>query len=129
MAAGRVLCLLLGMTGLAWPAAPLPRDKKAEPRHDGLIFGTVWDRDNQPVYGVRVKIRRASEKKARWEVYSNHVGEFEQLVPAGKYVVWADVKRPKKPKKGDQSNPWTPPQVTVEVQNDIRVDIGLHLTE
>lgn len=131
MAAGMVWCLLLGMTGLAWPAsaAPLPRDKKAEPRHDGLIFGTVWDRDNQPVYGVRVKIRRASEKKARWEVYSNHVGEFEQLVPAGKYVIWADVKRPKKPKKGDQSNPWTPPQVTVEVQNDIRVDIGLHLTE
>lgn len=95
--AAMVLCLLLGVMGLARPAsaAPLPPDKKAEPRHDGLIFGTVWDRDNQPVYGVRVKIRRASEKKARWEVYSNHVGEFEQLVPAGKYVVWADVKRPK----------------------------------
>jgi hypothetical protein len=111
-----LLCLLLGVTGLFPTAspAPVPRDKKAAQRHDGLIFGTVWDRDNQPVYGVRVKIRRANEKKARWEVYSNHVGEFEQLVPAGSYVVWADVKRPKKPRKGDQSTPWSPPQVTVK---------------
>ena len=109
-------------------AAPVPRDKKAEAKHDGLIFGTVWDRNNQPVYGMRVKIRPASEKKARWEVYSNHAGEFEQLVPAGSYVVWADVKRLKRAKKGDQGNHWSPSQ-TVQVQNDVRVDIGLHLTE
>ncbi len=124
------MCLLLSAVVLAWPArAAVPRDEKAEAKHDGLIFGTVWDRNNQPVYGVRVKIRAASEKKARWEVYSNHVGEFEQLVPAGSYVVWADVKRPKKARKGDQGNHWSPPQVTVQVQNDVRVDIGLHLTE
>ena len=94
-----------------------------------MIFGTVWNPDGRPLYGVRVKIRRSNEKKARWEVYSNHLGEFEQLVPAGQYVVWADVKKPKKPKKGDQSNPWIPPQVTVQVESDVRVDIGLHLTE
>lgn len=125
------MCLLLCLLGLSeWgSAAAVPRDKKVEARHDGLIFGTVWDRNNQPVYGVRVKIRLASEKKARWEVYSNHVGEFEQLVPAGSYLVWADVKPPKKAKKSDQGNHWSPPQVTVQVQNDIRVDIGLHLTE
>ena len=109
--------------------AAVPRDKKAEATHDGLIFGTVWDRNNQPVFGMRVKIRSSSEKKARWEVYSNHAGEFEQLVPAGSYVVWADVKRPKTAKKGDRGNQWRPPQVTVQVQNDVRVDIGLHLTE
>ena len=125
--------LLLLSACLVWPssAAASPRDKKAEQqKHYGLIFGTVWDAHDQPVYGMRVKIRRADEKKARWQVYSNHVGEFEQLVPAGKYVVWADVKRPKKsPKRGDQSHPWSPPQTTVEVHNDVRVDIGLHLTE
>lgn len=111
-------------------AAASPRDKKVEQSHYGLIFGTVWDSRDQPVYGMRVKIRRADEKKARWQVYSNHVGEFEQLVPAGKYVVWADVKRPKKSKKGgDQSHPWSPPQTTVEVHNDVRIDIGLHLTD
>lgn len=124
--------LLFLSAGLVGPAvaAPFPRDKKAEQSHYGLIFGTVWDSRDQPVYGVRVKIRRADQKKARWQVYSNHVGEFEQLVPAGKYVVWADVKRPKKsPKRGDQSHPWSPPQTAVEVHNDVRVDIGLHLTE
>lgn len=128
MSAGMV-CLLLAIALASLARAAEPRDKKAEAKHDGLIFGTVWDRNNQPVYGVRVKIRPASEKKARWEVYSNHAGEFEQLVPAGKYVVWADVKRTKKAKKSDQGNHWSPPQVTVQVQNDVRVDIGLHLTE
>lgn len=122
--AGLLLCAAV------WPAMPaFPRDKQADQKHDGLIFGTVWDRNDRPVYGVRIKIRRAKEKKARWEVYSNHVGEFEQALPAGDYVVWADVKRPKKAPKGDHGNAWTPPQVTVQVQNDVRVDIGLHLTD
>jgi hypothetical protein len=129
IATGVVLFLLLSAIAVAWPGSAPPRDRQAEAKHDGLIFGTVWDPDNQPVYGMRIKIRRASEKKARWVVYSNHVGEFEQLVPAGKYVVWADVKRPKKPRKSDQGNAWTPPQVMVQVQNDVRVDVGLHLTE
>jgi hypothetical protein len=129
--AGAAAFLLLSAIWLAWPgvAVALPRDKKAEEKHYGLIFGTVWNSKDQPVQGVRVKIRRASDKKARWEVYSNGVGEFEQLVPAGSYVVWADVKRPKTAKKGDHGNHWTPPQVTVQVDNDVRVDIGLHLTE
>ncbi|HJS98750.1 MAG TPA: carboxypeptidase-like regulatory domain-containing protein [Terriglobales bacterium] len=127
MSTGVIVCLLLSGVVLAWLAAP--RDKKAETKHDGLIFGTVWDRNNQPVEGMRVKIRPSRENKIRWEVYSNHAGEFEQLVPAGRYVVWADVKRPKKARKSDRGNHWSPPQVTVQVQNDVRVDIGLHLTE
>lgn len=122
--------LLLSAISLASPGmAAASRDKSPHQNHDGLIFGTVWNSKNQPVPGVRVKIRRASDKKSRWEVYSNNVGEFEQLVPAGNYVVWADVKRPKRAPKGDQSNQWTPPQVTVQVQNDLRVDVGLHLID
>lgn len=129
--AGTAAFLLLSAIWLAWPgaAAALPQDKRAEEKHYGLIFGTVWNAKDQPVQGVRVRIRRASDKKARWEVYSNNVGEFEQLVPAGSYLVWADVKRPKSAKKNDHSNQWKPPQVTVQVDNDVRVDIGLHLTE
>jgi hypothetical protein len=59
-----------------------------------LIFGTVWAPDDRPIYGVTVKIRRVGEKKARWEVSSNHLGEFEQRVPPGKqdYVIWADLR-------------------------------------
>jgi len=91
-----------------------------------LIFGTVWGPDNLPVYGVTVKIRRANEKKTRWELYSDHQGEFAQRVPAGKvdYVVWADVKGFKLA-DGKHLQPGEPVQVHVEY--DERVDIGVHL--
>jgi hypothetical protein len=81
-----------------------------------VIVGTVWGPDDKPVYGVKVKIRRENEKKARWEVYSDHHGEFGQRVPAGKadYVAWADL-------KGYKST------VTIHVDYDERVDTGLHL--
>ena len=86
-----------------------------------LIFGTVW-KDKAPVSGVRIMIRRAGEKKARWEQVSDHNGEFAQRVPAGTadYVIWADVKAPKgKPR----------PETKVHIDNDERTDIAVHLTE
>lgn len=91
-----------------------------------LIFGTVWSPDGRPVYGVKVKIRRADEKKARWELYSNHTGEFAQRLPVGKadYIVWADVKDYKLP-SGKKLKPG--PEVTVHIDGDERSDIGLHL--
>jgi hypothetical protein len=90
-----------------------------------LIFGTVWGPDDHPVYGVKVKIRREGEKKARWEQYSNHSGEFAQRVPAGKqdYVIWADLKGV----KSKDGNPIQGEEVTVHVDGDERVDTGLHL--
>src|SRR5580692_3827653 len=59
-----------------------------------VIFGTVWGPDDLPLYAVKIRIRRAEDKKARWELYSDHQGEFAQRVPAGKqdYVIWADLK-------------------------------------
>lgn len=91
-----------------------------------LIFGTVWGPDDRPVYGVNVKIRRAGEKKARWEVHSNHLGEFEQAVPAGKqdYVIWADLHGFHSPEY-KHLEPGS--EVTVHVESDERVDTGVHL--
>jgi hypothetical protein len=91
-----------------------------------LIFGTVWDPDGHAVYGVRVKIRRANQKRAHWELYSNHTGEFAQRVPAGKadYVIWADLKDYKLP-SGKHLH--AGPEVTVHIDNDERSDVGLHL--
>jgi hypothetical protein len=94
-----------------------------------LIFGTVWGPDNRPVYGIRVRIRRAADKpnKVRWELFSDHRGEFAQRVPAGEadYILWADLKGVKtkdgKPVRLVQ-------EVTVHVYNDEREDTGLHLT-
>ena len=109
---------------LGIPAAP-PQLRPDQPY--ALIFGTVWGPDDHPIYGVKVKIRRAQDKKAKWELYSNHTGEFAQRVRAGKadYVVWADPK--------DFKSPEGKPlhlvrEIPVHVENDERVDVGLHLT-
>ena len=96
----------------------------AEKRADkpyALIFGTVYAPDHRPAYGVRVGIRRADQKKAQWKLYSDHHGEFAQRVPAGAadYIVWAEPESKHVPKT----------EVKVHVQNDERVDIGLHLTQ
>ncbi len=98
---------------------------KAKPY--ALIAGTVWGPDNRPVYGVRVKIRRATDKKAKWELYSDHMGEFAQRVPAGDsdYILWADLKG-FKPADGRPLR--LAQQVTVHVYNEEREDTGLHLT-
>ncbi len=105
------------------PAVAQTSDK---PEPYALIFGTVWDPDGRPLYGVKVKIRRSDEKKVRWEIYSNHTGEFAQRVPVGKadYIVWADVKDYKLP-SGERLKPGS--EVTVHIEKDERSDIGLHL--
>ncbi len=94
-----------------------------------LIFGTVWGPDDRPVYGVTVRIRRASDKpkKVRWEVYSDHRGEFAQRVPAGEseYILTADLKHFKSP---DGKPLHLLQEVTVHVYNDEREDTGLHLS-
>ena len=94
-----------------------------------LIFGTVWGPDDRPVFGVTVRIRRASDKpnKVRWEVYSDHRGEFAQRVPAGEneYILTADLKHFKSP---DGKPLHLLQEVTVHVYNDEREDTGLHLS-
>jgi hypothetical protein len=91
-----------------------------------LIFGTVWGPDDRPVYGITVKIRRVPDKKPKWQLYSDHSGEFAQRVAAGKadYIVWADL-------KGVKTTDGQPLQlveeIPVHVEYDERVDIGLHL--
>lgn len=91
-----------------------------------LIFGTVFAPDGRGVYGVKVKIRRADQKKPHWELVSDHRGEFAQRVPAGKsdYIVWADLKDFKLP---DGKHLKAGTEVTVHIDNEERSDIGLHL--
>jgi hypothetical protein len=115
---------------VAAAAGPL-KTRADEPEKEkpyALLFGTVWDPDGHAVYGVRVKIRRADRKKAHWEVYSNHAGEFAQRLPPGKadYVVWADLKDYKLP-SGKHLKGGT--EVSVHIEDiAVRYEIGLHLT-
>jgi hypothetical protein len=94
-----------------------------KPKADyALISGTVWAADDRPAYGVPVKIRRADDKpkKVRWELMSDHSGEFAQRVPTGQadYIIWADIKT----KKGQPK-----PETRVHIENDERIDTSLHL--
>ena len=111
------------------PAAPEPTASQKGEKPYALIAGTVWSPDNHPVYGVKVKIRRASDKpnKVRWELYSDHMGEFAQRVPAGEqdYIISADLKGLKMP---DGTPLRLEKEVTVHIYNDERQETGLHLT-
>ena len=121
------LCLLAmlapGRTAATADAFSFAKNKHENPY--AVIFGTVWGPDDHPLYGVKIKIRREDEKTARWELYSDHNGEFAQRVPAGKqdYVIWADLKN-HKARNGDQLQG---EEVKVHVDGDERVDTGLHL--
>ena len=103
-------------------------NEPAKSKDYALIFGTVFDADGHALYAVKVKIRRAGDKnnKVRWELYSNHTGEFAQRVPPGPgdYVVWADVKGYKLD-DGRRLRPGE--EVKVHIDGDERQDIGLHL--
>ena len=103
--------------------------QKSRGKPYALIAGTVWGPDDRPIYGVSVKIRKGTDKpkKVRWELYSDHMGEFAQRVPAGEadYILWADLKG-FKPADGKPLH--LVQEVTVHVYNDERQDVGLHLT-
>jgi hypothetical protein len=122
-----LLCTVAIAAAITAPA-PLIALASERPQPYGLIAGTVWDPDGHPLYGAKVKIRLANDKpkKVRWEIYSNHTGEFAQRVPVGKadYIVWADVKDYKLP-SGRKLKPG--PEVTAHIESDERCEIGLHL--
>jgi hypothetical protein len=119
------LCPVVFHVSPAASAASAPKKLKPTDPY-ALIFGTVWGPDDHPFYGVKVKIRRASDKKPQWELYSDHHGEFALRVAAGKndYIVGADL-------KGAKTQDGKPvhliEEVPVHVEYDERVDIGLHL--
>lgn len=117
----------LALPSFLHPATVRASGEQLDPRKPyALIFGTVWGPDDRPAYGVKVKIRRADQKRAKWELHSNHTGEFAQRLPAGKadYVVWADTKGWKS-LTGNKLEPGS--EVAVHIEFDERADVGLHL--
>ena len=72
----------------ATPQAPAvtpskPAKKKYTHTNDFLIRGTVFTDKALSFPGVQLRIRRAGEKKFRWESYTNSRGEFAVRVPQG----------------------------------------------
>jgi hypothetical protein len=67
------------------PAAAPDKPSKQKYRHanDFLIHGTVFTDKALSFPGVQLRIRKAGEKKFRWESYTNSRGEFAVRVPQG----------------------------------------------
>lgn len=118
--------VLLAVFCTSWASAALPPEQKHTEKPYALIYGTVYGPDDRPVYGVRVLIRRADQKKPKWELRSDHAGEFAQRVPAGRadYLVRADIKGIKLLNRKKLTEV---PEVTLKIENDERANLSLHL--
>jgi carboxypeptidase family protein len=57
--------------------------KRGKHANDFLVIGTVFTDKAYALPGAHVRVRRASEKKFRWETYTNSRGEFAFRVPQG----------------------------------------------
>lgn len=115
--AAALLAIALMLAAACQPSAAGSQQHERDPY--ALLFGTLYGPDDRPAYGVKIKIRRSDQRKAKWELFSNHQGEFAQRVPAGKadYIISADVK----------GNPKS--ELTVHVENDERKDFVMHIKE
>lgn len=51
--------------------------------NDFLVIGTVFTDKAYALPGAHIRVRRASEKKFRWQTYTNSRGEFALRVPQG----------------------------------------------
>ncbi len=68
------------------PGAPVSSSSKhARNSHanDFLIIGTVFTDKAFAFPGVHLRVRRSTEKKFRWDTYTNSRGEFAIRVPQG----------------------------------------------
>ena len=93
-------------------AAPAKPGKKYSHANDFLIRGTVFTESGLSFPGVQLRIRRTSEKKFRWESYTNSRGDFAIRVPQGsEYEVvvhekhFVDQKRTLDAKSGEREQP------------------------
>jgi Carboxypeptidase regulatory-like domain len=60
-----------------------PGKKKYSHANDFLIRGTVFTDKAFSFPGAKIRIRKAGDKKFRWESYTNSRGEFAVRVPQG----------------------------------------------
>lgn len=81
--------LTLALAGVVFLSGPLlssawavvPQSSSSSHAHDFVIFTTVFTEKGFALPGARVRVRRADEKKFRWEATSDQRGEFAVRVP------------------------------------------------
>lgn len=76
------------------PNAPPVKGIPARTLPGFLIIGTVFNENALAFPGIEVRIRRKTEKKYRWQAFTNSRGEFAVRVPDGpEYEVLVKVKK------------------------------------
>ncbi|MBZ5645391.1 MAG: carboxypeptidase-like regulatory domain-containing protein [Acidobacteriia bacterium] len=77
-----LLALAWSTGAISVPAVPAsPQSSSKSHVHDFVIFATVFTSHGLALPGARVRVRRANEKKFRWEAMSDHQGELGIRVP------------------------------------------------
>jgi hypothetical protein len=81
-----MLIALLGVVCLAGSASAFgpaggAQSSSTSHAHDFVIFATVFNERGFALLGARPRVRRAEEKKFRWEAASDHQGELAVRVP------------------------------------------------
>jgi len=80
-----LLALIWSPVVLPTFAAPAGAQSSSNPKnshaHDFIIFATVFRDQGFALPGARIRVRRATEKKFRWEATSDRSGEFGIRVP------------------------------------------------
>jgi len=110
--------------------ASLAQKNKGLIKHFGLIFGTAYGPDNRPLYGVKVVIHPAGQKHPRWELSSDHRGEFAQRIPPGPgdYVVTGEAEVAiADPNSHHTKNKRLKDEAKAHVEGEERQDVSLHL--
>jgi hypothetical protein len=74
-----ILLLAGAMPSAGWAGAR--QSSSSSHVHDFLIFTTVFTEQGFALPGARVRVRRADQKKFRWEAMSDQRGEFAVRVP------------------------------------------------
>jgi hypothetical protein len=98
--------------------------------HFGLIFGTAYGPDDRPLHGVKVVIHPAGQKHPRWELVSDHRGEFAQRTPPGPgdYLVTGEVEVSiTDPDSHRTKNKRLKGEARLHLDGEERQDVSLHL--
>ena len=111
--------------------APLAGADKGLQKHYGLIFGTAYGPDDQPLFGVRVQIHPAGSKHPSWDLITDHRGEFAQRVPPGPgdYLITgeAELLLPGKDNPHHTQKKRVKAEAKVHLDGEERQDLSLHL--
>jgi len=83
--------VIMGLSSVVWLAGAMlvsapavgAQSASSSHAHDFLIFVTVFTDQGFALPGARVRVRRADEKKPKWEATSDRRGEFAVRVPEG----------------------------------------------